>query len=417
MGNGNTESPDSGITVSSGNLKPKSMNGNILRTGIVGSGFAAQFHYEAVRRVCCCRIEVAGAYSRNPDKLHSFTSGKGIRAFDNLDDLIQSSDVVHVCTPPSTHEEILIRVLQQGKQVIVEKPFTGYFGDGTPSFNGDLFPKKQGLTAIRESLKRILAAEKESAGSIMYAENWIYAPAIQKEKEVIEKTGAQLLWIQAQQSHSGSHSMDYGQWRLSGGGSLMGKGAHPLTTALYLKRVEGLARNGSVIRPKSVSARTHAITRHAGYRNEGHLRDTYTDTEDYAFVHILFEDGTFADITASELLQGGVKNYLEVHANNHRTICNIAPNNAMQLFNPAEENLKDVYVVEKTSTRQGWSFVSPDESWFNGYQHEMDAFYGAVNAGSGMECGSMLAADAMITLYTAYLSAEMNGVEVPVLLL
>ncbi len=388
-----------------------------IRAGIVGSGFAAHFHYEAVRRVCCCQVDFAGAFSRNPDKLNRFTSSKGMKSFDSLDELIESSDVVHVCTPPSTHEAILIRVLQQNKQVIVEKPFTGYFGDGSPSFHGDLFPKEEGLAAIKKSLERILRAEKESDGTIMYAENWIYAPAIQKEKEIIQKTGAQLLWIQAQQSHSGSHSMDYGQWHLSGGGSLMGKGAHPLTTALYLKRVEGLARHGRAIRPSSVSARTHAITRQSGYINLGHLRDTYKDTEDYAIVHIVFEDGTFADITASELLQGGVRNYVEIHANNHRTICNIAPNNAMQLFNPVDDNFRDVYVVEKTSTKQGWSSISPDEAWFNGYQHEMDAFYSAVTEGSAVESGSMLAADTMMTLYTAYCSAEKNGVEVPVWLL
>lgn len=388
-----------------------------IRAGFVGSGFAAHFHYEAVRRVCCCRVDFAGAFSRSPDRLDLFTFSKGMKSYNNLDELIEASDVLHVCTPPSTHEEMLIRILQRNKQVIVEKPFTGYFGDGSPSFHGDFFPREQGLNAIKKSLERILTAEKESAGSIMYAENWIYAPAIQKEKEVIVKTGAQLLWIQAQQSHSGSHSADYGQWHLSGGGSLMGKGAHPVATALYFKRVEGHARHGKAIRPRSVSARTHAITRQAGYINQGHLRDTYKDTEDYAMVHIVFEDGTFADITASELLQGGVKNYVEVHANNHRTICNIAPNNAMQLFNPVEEILTDVYVVEKTSTKQGWSSISPDEAWFNGYQHEMDAFYSAVAWGSAVESGSMLAADTMMTLYTAYCSAEKNGAEVSVCLL
>ena len=114
----------------------------------------------------------------------------------------------------------------------------------SPEFNGDTFPREEGLAVAMESIRRMLEAEKESKGSIMYAENWVYAPAIQKERELIEKTGAQILWIQAQQSHSGSHSLDYGKWRLSGGGSLMGKGSHPLTAAIYLKHVEGRVRNG-----------------------------------------------------------------------------------------------------------------------------------------------------------------------------
>ncbi|MES2775610.1 MAG: Gfo/Idh/MocA family oxidoreductase [Bacteroidota bacterium] len=392
-------------------------NAATIHAGILGSGFAAKFHYEAIRRVYSTKVVVVGAFSTNSSRLDAFTEPIGIRSFENVEALIAASDVVHVCTPPSTHEELVIAVLQQGKHVVVEKPFTGYFGDGSASFNGDTFNRQQGLQAAILSAERMLQAEKQSAGSIMYAENWIYAPAIQKERELIEKTGAQVLWIQAQQSHSGSHSPDYGKWSRSGGGSLMGKGSHPLATALYLKQVEGLAANGIAIRPKTVSARTHQITRMPGFKNEGHLRDSYQDVEDYASVHIVFDDGTVADIVASELLQGGVKNYVEVHANNHRTICHIGPNNAMQTFNPVEENFNDIYVVEKTSTKQGWSFISPDEAWFNGYQHEMEAFYRTAAFGQKIESNSQMAADTIATIYTAYQSAESQGMAMPVTLI
>lgn len=388
------------------------MKERIVRAGIIGSGFAAKFHYEAVKRIYSTKVEIAGAFSTYA--LQDFTTPRNIKNFDSLEELIDASDMLHVCTPPSTHEQLVIAVLKRGKHVIVEKPFTGYFGEDSPEFNGDTFPREKGLKMAMESIERMLKAEAESEGSILYAENWVYAPAIQKEREIIEKTGAQILWIQAQQSHSGSHSMDYGKWRLSGGGSLMGKGSHPLTASIYLKHVEGRARNGQPIRPKSVSARTHAITRMPSFKNEGHLRNTYTDVEDYASVHIVFEDGTIADIVASELLHGGVKNFVEVHANNHRTLCNIAPNDAMMTYNPLEENFNNIYVVEKTGTKQGWSFVSPDEAWFNGYQHEMDAFYRSLVFGEPIESNSKLASDVIATIYTAYLSAEQNGVEIPI---
>ena len=132
----------------------------------------------------------------------------------------------------------------------------------------------------------------------------------------------------------------------------MGKGCHALTGVVYLKYVEGRARNGKPIRPYSISARTHAITRMPGFINKKHLRDSYTDVEDYAMIHIVFQDGTVADVVASELLHGGSKNYIEVHANNHRSICNISPNNAMQTYNPVDENFRDIYVTEKTGTKQ-----------------------------------------------------------------
>ncbi|MEL1240326.1 Gfo/Idh/MocA family protein [Flavobacterium flavipallidum] len=392
------------------------MNEKIVRAGIIGSGFAANFHYEAIKRIYSTKVKIAGAFSTR--NAINFTAPRNIKNLDSLEELIDASDMLHVCTPPSTHEELVIAVLKRGKHVIVEKPFTGYFGDGSSVFNGDTFSREIGLKQAKESIQRMLKAEEESEGSIFYAENWVYAPAIQKEREIIEKTKAQILWIQAQQSHSGSHSMDYGKWHLSGGGSLMGKGSHPLAASIYLKHVEGRARTGIPIRPKSISARTHKITRMASFKNEGgHLRDTYTDVEDYASIHLVFEDGTIADIVASELLQGGVKNYVEVHANNHRTLCNIAPNDAMITYNPKEENFNDIYVVEKTETKQGWSFVSPDEAWFNGYQHEMDAFYRSLVFGEPNESNSKLAADVIVTIYTAYLSAEQNGVEMPITIL
>lgn len=391
------------------------MKDKIIRTGIIGSGFAARFHYDSLQRVFSAKVEVAGVYSKSPDELKEFSETRGIKAFSSMEELIGASDILHVCTPPVTHEPIAIAVLKLDKDVIIEKPFTGYFGDGSKEFNGDTFPRETGLKHAMESIQRMLDAEKVSKGSIMYAENWVYAPAIQKERELIEKTGAQILWIQAQQSHSGSHSLDYGQWRLSGGGSLMGKGCHPLSAAIYLKHVEGRTRNGKPIHPSTISSRTHAITRMPSFKNEGHLRDSYKDVEDYAMIHVVFEDGTFADIVASELLQGGAKNYLEVHANNHRTICNIGPNNAMQTYNPVEENFIDIYVVEKTGTKQGWSFISPDEGWFNGYQHEMDAFYRSSAFGDPIESNSQLASDVIATIYAGYLSSEQKGAEVSII--
>lgn len=387
---------------------------NIIKTGIIGSGFAAKFHLDALKRVYGVQVEIVGAYSKTSENLKKFCEEYSLQAFTDLEDLVERCDVLHLCTPPVTHEPLAIQILKKNKHVIIEKPLTGYFGTGKKDFSGDNFQREKGFKVALDSVKNILEAENKSSGKILYAENWVYAPAIQKEKELIEKTGSQILWIQAQQSHSGSHSPAYGKWKLSGGGSLMGKGCHPLTGAVYLKHVEGKVRNGKPIRPKSVSCRVHSITRLPNFANEGHLKDSYTDVEDYALTHVVFEDGTVADITASELLHGGVKNYLEVHANNHRTICNLTPNNAMQTYNPKDSNFEDIYVVEKTGTKEGWSNISPDEAWFNGYQHEMEAFYTSIVSGTTPESNSALAADVIITIYSAYISAEQKGKEIQI---
>lgn len=393
------------------------MDKKVVRAGIIGSGFAARFHYDALQRVFSTKVEIVGVYSVSAAELQEYTQARNLKAFDNLDALIEQSDILHLCTPPVTHEPIVVAALKQNKHVIVEKPFTGYFGDGSDDFNGDTFPREKGLEETLQSIRRMLEAEKESQGVIMYAENWVYAPAIQKEREVLEKTGAQIIWMHGEESHSGSHSLAYGKWKFSGGGSMIGKGCHPLSAAIYLKHVEGRARDGRAIRPRSISARTHAITRMPNFKDEGHLRTTYTDIEDFAALHVVFEDGTIADVFASELVLGGVHNWIEVNTSNHRTICNIHPNNAMQSYTPAEHYFQDVYVVEKTETKQGWSSMSPDEGWFAGYQHEMDAFYRTAAYGDPVESNSALAADVMATIYAGYVSAERKGAEVEITIL
>ena len=390
------------------------MQKKTVRAGIVGSGFAASFHFEALRKVHGVNVEIAGIFSADGGQAREYAAKRELRVFDRLDQLIENADVVHACVPPSAHEEVAVAALARGRCAIVEKPLTGYFGDGSKDFHGDRFPKQAALDHALASVERMLEAERRSQGRIFYAENWVYAPAIQKEREIIEKTGAQVLWIHGEEAHSGSHAKTYAFWKFSGGGVMIGKGCHPLTAALYLKRVEGRARGGKPILPRSVSARTHALTRLKTFRDEGHIRADYHDIDDFSLMHVVFEDGTVADIFASDIVLGGIHNWLEVAANNHRTVCRINPNNAMQTYNPVAANFKDIYVVEKIGTKEGWSNPSPDEDWFTGYPQEMEAFYRAAAFGSSVESDSGLAADCISTIYSAYVSAEKAGAEVSV---
>jgi hypothetical protein len=75
-----------------------------------------------------------------------------------------------------------------------------------------------------------------------------------------------------------------------------------------------------------------APTRLDRFVDHGFLRTDYHDVEDFSVTHVVFEDGTVADIFASEIVMGGIHNWLEVMANNHRAICNINPNTSMQTY-------------------------------------------------------------------------------------
>lgn len=385
-----------------------------VRAGIVGSGFAASLHFEAIQRVYGADVDLIGIFSPTAANAERFSQPRGLRAFTTLDSLLGEVDVVHVCASPAAHETIAVAALGRDVNAIVEKPLTGWFGDGSADFDAASASMQTALEGALASIDRMLDAEAKSKAMILYAENWVYAPAIQKEREVIEKTGAQVLWLHGEEAHSGSHSKAYGFWRLNGGGALIGKGVHPLTAALYLKRVEGRVRNGRPIRPAAVSARMHSLTRLEGFADRGFLRTDYHDVEDFSSTHVIFEDGTVADIFASEIVMGGIHNWLEVLANNHRSVCNINPNTAMQTYNPAEEQFRDIYVVEKIGTKQGWAPTAPDEDFITGFPQEIEAFYQSVASGERPESDSRLAADCISTVYSAYLSAERKGAEVAV---
>ena len=385
-----------------------------VRVGIVGARFAAKFHWDGLRRVYGVPLEIVGVTSKTAEARDAFARVKGIRAFETFEELCAAVDVIDLCTPPSSHEQLAVEALRAGKHVIIEKPLTGYYGAKADGFNGRCFSKEQMLREATASCVRILDAARASGKRVCYAENWVYAPAIQKEREILAKTGGQVLWMLGEQSHSGSHSPYYGSWKFSGGGSLVGKGCHPLSAALYLKRVEGESRTGTPIRPRTVSARTHEITRLPGYRDEGFLRTAYEDIEDYSQIHIEFSDGTVADIFSSELVIGGVHNWMEIICNNHRTRCNLNPIDALETFNPREDIFRDVYVTEKIGTKQGWSHPAPDEAWQHGYPQEFQDFMESIFHDREPLSGIELARDTIATIYAGYLSAERGGAEVEV---
>jgi len=387
-----------------------------VRVGLVGTGFAGQFHLESLRQVHGVDVEVAGVTSRRAESREAFGAKHGVPVYDDVGSMLEAVDVLDLCSPPYVHEAGILAAARAGKGVICEKPLTGYFGPegADESYRGDLSPKGPMLEEVLERLRRIAAQVRDAGVFFGYAENYVYAPSVQKEREIVEKTGAQILRMYGEESHNGSTSPVYGIWRFAGGGSLVGKGCHPLGGLLYLKRVEGAARDGKAIRPVSVNARTHQLTRLPGYRDAGLIRTDYHDIEDYGFMHVVFEDGTVGDVLTSEVVLGGCYDFVEVFANNHRTRCYLSPAGLMDTYNPRGEQYKDIYLVEKASTKEGWSPAAPDESFTMGYRPELQDFLTCAATGRQPQSDLDLALDTTAVIYAAYVSDEQGGVEVEV---
>lgn len=387
-----------------------------VRVGIVGTGFAGRFHVSSLRRVYGVGVELAGVTSLRAESREAFGKKYNIPVYDSVQSMLSHIDVLDICSPPYVHDEGILLACERGVHVICEKPLTGYFGPpGCGSeFRGDMEPKEPMLMKVVEKMKQLARAIENSGIIFGYAENFVYAPAIQKEREIIEKTSAQILRIQGEESHSGSTSPVYGIWRFQGGGSLMGKVCHPLSAALYLKRIEGIARNGTPIRPKTVSSRCEKITSLPCYRDLGFLRTGYHDTEDHGWMHVTFEDGTIADVIAGEIVLGGINNYVEIFANNHRSRCNLSPIPNLEVFNPQGSQFADIYTVEKINTKEGWTAISPDENYTLGYLTEMQDIITCIAEKKKPQSDMSLACDTISAIYAAYLSDERKGAEVQI---
>src|SRR6476646_9833124 len=288
-----------------------------IRVGLVGCGFVAELHMHAYRRVYGVDIEVRAVAARG-DHVVEFARRHQIpTAYRSFRDLIADADidVVDICTPPNLHASMIVDAMQAGKHVICEKPFSGYFGrDGDAQPIGKHVPKALMYERVLEEMDATRAAIERTGKLFMYAEDWIYAPAVTKTAEILRATKDKILFMKGEESHSGSHAPHAAQWAMTGGGSLIRMGCHPLATALYLKRVEARAR-GETIRVTAVTADVGNVASGLAAAEREFIKANPVDVEDWGTMIVTFTDGTKATIIAGDMIMGGVRNLIETFTN------------------------------------------------------------------------------------------------------
>jgi predicted dehydrogenase len=379
-----------------------------VRVGLVGTGFVAELHMYAYKRVYGVDADVVAAVSRG-DQVDTFAKKHKIaHTYRDYWALLADPaiDVVDICTPPALHAQMIVDAVRAGKHVICEKPFTGYFGrPGDPEPIGRKVPKAAMYEHVMAEMTDLRAAIENSGKLFMYAEDWVYAPALAKTVEILNATGDKILFMKAEESHSGSHAAHAALWAMTGGGSLIRMGCHPLAAVLHLKRVEARAR-GETIGVRDVTADVGNVAACLAPSERPFIKANPVDVEDWGMMTVTFTDGTKAIVLSGDMIMGGVRNLIETYTNSGSLFANITPNNQMTTYMTDETKLGGVYFTEKVDRKTGWQFVCLEEEWTRGYLQEIQDFMECVTTGRQPLADLELAYETTRIQYAGYWAAE-----------
>lgn len=328
-----------------------------IRVGIVGSRFAAELHARAYLR--CPQAEIVAAAA--PDNLHEFADQYDIpERYQSYDEMFDRSelDMVSVCVPNFLHHPVVMAAAEAGLHVVCEKPLA---------------------TTIEYGAEMVRTC-RERGVKLMYAEDWLFAPAIVRAKEIIDQGAlGEILYVKAKETHAGSHSPFAQKLSTCGGGSMIHLGIHP---AAFVRWIAGCEPT-DVIGKISRGLDDNFVHRHF----EG---------EDWGVSVITFENGMKAFIEGNYITVGGMDDRIEVYGSKGNLHINLTQGSPIFVYS----EVGYPYVLEKADMSTGWTRPAVDEDASLGYVAEIAEFVRCVAEGTRPPAGASgedgLAALAMI---------------------
>jgi len=377
--------------------------------GTVGCGYGAFLHVNGyLHNMSGIPIRLKTVCDVNVEKAEEFRARYGYEqvcaSFDELcgDPEI---DLIDLGLPPVFHIPFAVKALKAGKNVICEKPVSGYFGDRAAKDIGRTMKKSEMWKEMQGGLDELREAVRSSDKKFFYAENFIYATPVQKAAEILRAKKSKIMLMTGEETIVGSSSPMAGQWKNFGGGTIMRNGIHPLTGMLYLKQVEAKAR-GEEITIKSVLADCGQQTRCLKDGEHRYVNAHPEDVEDFACITVTFSDGTKCVTICTDGVLGGSRNYINVYGHDATMMCNLTPTDLLNTYVMDEKGLDGVHWGELVTSKVGWNKVFISDEVIRGYTGEMTSFLEAVAYDRKPESGFDLAYDVIRVIYAAYQSAE-----------
>lgn len=183
-----------------------------FRVGIAGCGAISRNHLEAFRALN--NVQIVGVCDVDADRARATAEAWGIpNAVTSMEELLNLGlDIVSVCTPHPTHEEVVLKAAAAGVNVLCEKP----------------------IATKLESAERMVAACENAGVQLGVLFQRRFWPASQKIRAAIDD-GTLGKAILAQCSVMLHRAPDYynrdawrGTWESDGGGVLMSQAVHQI---------------------------------------------------------------------------------------------------------------------------------------------------------------------------------------------
>jgi predicted dehydrogenase len=356
-----------------------------LRIGLLGSGFIANFHLQALLGVR--DAEVSGVFSPTPahrEALANTANGMGLgpcKAYGSVEELVASEEVdaVWILGPNDTrldHMRAISRAIEGGASLLgvaCEKPLA------------------RNLAEARE----VLRLAEEAGLNHGYLENQVFSTAVQRGKDVIWRRGVPAAGrpylARASEEHSGPHAPWFWLGERQGGGVLSDMMCHSVEVARYLLTEPGRGRESLKLKSANATIANLKWTRPRyaeQLRREMGPEIDYVNypAEDFARGTLILEDATGQTVmieatTSWSYVGPGLRIQLEL----------LGPEYAME-FSTLNTGLKVFLsrsvtgaegedLVEKQSAEQGLMPVLEDEAATYGYTLEDRHMVGAFRKG------------------------------------
>ena len=83
----------------------------MLKIGVLGAGHLGKIHLKCIQ-MASATYELVGFYDADQKNAGMVAESLGIRAFPDIDSLIEAADVVDIVTPTITHYELAKRAME-----------------------------------------------------------------------------------------------------------------------------------------------------------------------------------------------------------------------------------------------------------------------------------------------------------------